>query len=86
MITRSGTITVRLQYDTLFRWNGNQEGSTMICTGITGTARHGTCSNSASRMRVKTLDRAAPPAARMAARARAMCGASGSSPAAFSAK
>ncbi len=40
--TRSGTITVRLQYEILSRWNGNQSGSSMISTGIAGTARHGT--------------------------------------------
>ncbi len=39
--TSSGTITVRAQYDILDRWNGNQRGSSMISTGITGTARHG---------------------------------------------
>ena len=33
----------------------------MISTGIIGTARHGTTPNSASRMRVNTLDRSAPP-------------------------
>ena len=58
----------------------------MISTGITGTARHGTSPNSASMMRVKTLQRRAPPRARIASRARAMCGASTGSPAAFSAK
>ena len=30
----SGTITVRDQYDTLSRWNGNQRGSSMISTGM----------------------------------------------------
>ena len=40
--TRSGTITVRLQYEILSRWNGNHFGNSMISTGITGTARHGT--------------------------------------------
>ncbi len=39
--TKSGTMTVRLQYEILSRWNGNQRGSSMISTGITGTARHG---------------------------------------------
>ena len=38
-------------------------GSSMISTGITGTARHGTTPNSASRMRVKTLLSTAPPRA-----------------------
>ncbi len=83
--TSSGTITVRDQYDTLERWKKNQRGRCMISTGITGTARHGTCPNSANWQRVKTLVRSAPPAARIAARARAMWGASGSSPIAFSA-
>ena len=40
--TSSGTITVRLQYEILSRWNGNQRGNSMISTGIAGTARHGT--------------------------------------------
>ena len=53
--TRSGTITVRAQYEILSRWNGNQRGSSMISTGITGTARHGTTPKSASSTRVKTL-------------------------------
>ena len=84
--TSSGTITVRDQYDTFDRWNGNHSGRCMISSGITGTARHGTWPNSASCARVNTLVRSAPPAARIACRARAMCGASGSSPIAFSAK
>src|SRR5579884_1184622 len=54
----------------------------MISTGMTGTARHGTSPNSARAMRVKTLTRRAPPLSRMAARARAICGACGGSPAA----
>ncbi len=86
MSTSSGAITVRDQYDTLLRWNGNHSGRSMISTGMTGTARHVSSPNSASCIRVKTLACAAPPAARMASRARAMCGASGASPAAFSAK
>ena len=49
----------------------------MISTGITGTARQGTWPNSASVMRLNTLQRAAPPRARIASRARAMCGAVG---------
>ena len=53
--TSSGTITVRAQYEILSMWNGNHLGSSMISTGITGTARHGTTPNSASRKRVKTL-------------------------------
>ena len=53
--TRSGTSTVRDQYEILLRWNGNQRGSSMISTGITGTARHGSSPKSASWMRVKTL-------------------------------
>src|SRR3546814_18334822 len=79
MTTSSGAITVRDQYDTFDRWKGNQRGSSMISTGITGTARHGTCPKRARAMRVKTLLWAAPQAARMAARARAMYAASGSS-------
>ncbi len=84
--TSSGTMTVRDQYDTLDRWKKNHRGRCMISTGITGVARQGTWPNSASWMRVNTLLRSAPPIARMHARARAMCGASGASPIAFSAK
>ena len=40
--TRSGTMTVRLQYEILSRWNGNHFGNSMISTGISGTACHGT--------------------------------------------
>ena len=58
----------------------------MISTGITGTACHGTSPKKASSVRVKTLLRSAPPWARIASRARRMCGASGSSPMALSAK
>ena len=43
--TSSGTITVRDQYDTFDRWNGNHSGRCMISSGITGTARHGTWPN-----------------------------------------
>ncbi len=78
-------MTVRDQYETFERWKKNQRGRCMISTGITGTARHGTWPNSASWARVKTLPRSAPPAARIASRARAMCGASGASPISFSA-
>ncbi|OIQ65198.1 hypothetical protein GALL_532460 [mine drainage metagenome] len=84
--TSSGTITVRDQYDTFDRWNGNHSGRCMISSGITGTACHGTAPNSASCARVNTFVRSAPPAARIASRARCICGASGSSPIAFSAK
>ncbi len=84
--TTSGTITVRDQYDTLSRWNGNQCGSSTSSTGMHGTACQGTSPYSASCARVNTLVRSAPPAARMACRARAMCGASGESPIIFSAK
>ena len=38
----------------------------MISTGMTGTARQGTSPNRASVMRTKTLDRRAPPSARIA--------------------
>ena len=41
-------MTVRLQYEILSRWNGNQRGSSMISTGITGTALQGMTPNSAS--------------------------------------
>ena len=37
--TSSGTMTVRLQYEILSRWNGNHFGSSIISTGIIGTAR-----------------------------------------------
>ena len=53
-------------------WNGNHFGSSMISTGITGTARHVTKPNSASMKRVNTFEAAAPPRARIAARARRM--------------
>ena len=84
--TSSGTSTVRVQYDTFDRWNGDQRGSSASSTGIAGAASHGTCPNSASRIRVKTLLRSAPPCARIAARALAMCGAAGASPIILSAK
>ena len=86
MRIRSGTITVRDQYETLPIWKGDQRGSNMISTGISGTARHGTWPNRAREIRVNTLQRAAPPWARMASRARRMCGADGESPASFRAK
>ncbi len=70
--TNSGTITVRLQYEILSRWNGNHFGSSMISTGIIGTARHGTKPNKASMMRVNTLARSAPPRESTASRARRM--------------
>jgi hypothetical protein len=84
--TRSGISTVRVQYDIFDRWNGNQPGSSEISTGMTGTASQGTMPYIASRMRVNTLPASAPPRARMAVRARTMCGASGESPIIFSAK
>ena len=61
-------------------------GINLTSADLTGTARHGTSPNNASRMRVKTLQRRAPPPARIAVRARTICGASTGSPAAFSAK
>ena len=70
--TNSGTMTVRLQYEILSRWNGNHFGSSMISTGIIGTARHGMKPNRASMMRVNTLARSAPPRASIASRARRM--------------
>ena len=78
--TSIGTMTVRLQYEILSRWNGNHRGSSMISTGIAGTARQGMKPNSASITLANTLARAAPPRARMASRARAICGASIGSP------
>ena len=72
--TSSGTITVRDQYDILSRWNGNHCGSSMISTGITGTARHGTCRTAPAGTRVNTLVRSAPPA-RGSPRARGACAA-----------
>src|ERR1700722_1928281 len=81
----NGTITVRDQYETLSRWNGNQLGINMISTGMYGTARHGTSPNNASAIRVNTFERAAPPRWRIATRARCICGASGLSPASFNA-
>ena len=84
--TNSGTMTVRLQYEILSRWNGNHFGNSMISIGITGTARHGMKPNRASMMRVKTLARSAPPRASTASRARRMCPASIESPIIFNAK
>ena len=66
-------------------WNGAHFGSSIASTRIRGVARQGTCSNMASAIRVKTLTLAAPPWARIAARARRMCGASMSSPTNFKA-
>ena len=83
---QGGTITVRPQYEILSMWNGNQRGSSMISTGMTGTLRHGMMPNSESRMRVKTFACAAPPRARMASRARRMCSESTGSPIIFRAK
>ena len=37
--TKSGTMTVRLQYEILSRWNGNHFGSSITSAGIIGTAR-----------------------------------------------
>ena len=51
-------------------WKGNQRGKSMISTGMTGTPRQGSAPNSASSARVKTFVFAAPPCARIAARAR----------------
>ena len=83
--TNSGAITVRDQYETFSMWNGAHFGIRIASGRIHGTARHGTCSNSARMMRMKTLDCSAPPCARTASRARRICGAWGSSPASFSA-
>jgi len=58
----------------------------MISIGSTGTARHDTTPKNVIRKRVKTFAFSAPPCARMASRARAICGASGESPIIFSAK
>ena len=70
-------MTVRAQYDTLSRWNGNQRGSSMISTGITGTLFQVRTPYSESSTRVNTLTFTAPPRASTASRARRMCGASG---------
>ncbi len=67
-------------------WKGNQRGSSMASAGSVGTPRHGIWPKSAMAMRVKTLAFAAPPWPRIQVRARAMCGASGSSPISFSAQ
>ena len=67
-------------------WNGDQNGSSTISIGSTGTARQVTTPNIASRKRVKTLLLIAPPRAWIASRARTMCGASTESPIIFSAK
>ncbi len=67
-------------------WKGNQAGACMISTGITGTARQGTMPNRARKVLVNTLTLTAPPASRIALRARTICGASMLSPAIFNAK
>ena len=84
--TSSGTTTVRDQYEILEMWTGDHDGRLRISTGITGTPRQGIWPNRASRMRVNTLQRAAPPWASTASRARFMCGASIGSPTALRAK
>ncbi len=84
--TRSGTITVRAQYDIFDRWIGNQRGRRISSTGMVGMLRHAAWPNSASWKRVNTLAAAAPPCARIASRARAMCGAPMSSPIIFRVK
>ncbi len=66
-------------------WNGNQRGSTMISTGITGTPVHGTAPKSASRLRVKTLLCEAPPCDRIQPRAFFIYGSSVPTPIIFSA-
>ena len=79
-------MTVRAQYETLSRWNGNHFGSSMISTGITGTLFQRNTPKSESSARVKTFDLMPPPRDRIASRARFMCGALMSSPIIFSAK
>ncbi|MGY4471274.1 hypothetical protein ACVWWK_006983 [Bradyrhizobium sp. LB9.1b] len=68
------------------RWNGDQNGSSTISIGSTGTARQVTMPYIASKKRVKTLLLIAPPRAWIASRARTMCGLSVESPIIFSAK
>ncbi len=58
----------------------------MISIGSTGTLRQVSCPKNVSRKRVNTFTFAAPPRARIASRARFMCGASMSWPIIFSAK
>jgi hypothetical protein len=58
----------------------------MSSGGMVGTSDHGPAAKSASWMRVKTLTASAPPALRIASRARIMCGASTESPIILSAK
>ena len=65
---------------------GNQRGARISSAGMLGISTQSISPYSASWMRVKTLVAAAPPAARMASRARAMWGESMSSPIIFSAK
>ena len=64
-------------------WKGNHRGRSTISGGMKGTARQGTWPKMARVMRVKTLLRAAPPAARIRSRAMAILGFEGSSPASF---
>lgn len=77
---------MRAQYATLYIEIGTHFGNSTNSTGMNGVARHGTWPNVASRIRVNTFARAAPPSFRIASRARIMCGACSLSPAAFSAK
>ncbi len=47
--TKSGTMTVRLQYEILLRWKGNHFGSSITSAGIIGTARQEICPYRASK-------------------------------------
>ncbi len=67
-------------------WNGDHIGSSMISTGSTGTLFQLSTPNMARVKRVKTLLLMAPPRARIASRARTICGALTSSPIILSAK
>src|SRR5215813_10131862 len=86
MMTSSGTITVRDQYETSYRLKKNHGGDSMISTGIAGTPFQSYSPKSASWILVKTLAFTGPPIWRMRARADAMAGSSTGTPAIFMAK
>ena len=83
---QQGTMTQRDQYETLSRLKNHQPGSQIISAGMAGTVRQGTWPNVASRMRVKTLTRSAPPLLSTQAQARRIASPAGSQPTVFRAK
>ena len=86
MITSSGTITVRDQYETSYRLKTNQGGESMISTGIAGMPFQSYSPNSANWILVKTSALTGPPRSRMRSRARTIASSSAGTPASFMAK